>query len=271
MPLPARPLRRILAAAIIPAALAVGGLAYAESQPSDPSLPVVPPAKELVPPVETPEAPPVAPPADKPEAPPADKPEAPAADKPEAPPADKPESEPAEKAESGEKAGPQGKARGHRGGFGLGHFKGAIHGELLLWGPEAASARKVVFDRGRLRTLTDTSITIERPDGVSVSATVTPETKFNGTPREELKAETPVLLVQSEDHQALRVVSKGAMAKACAKPGNAEAQKPRPGFCRKFGEGKPGRGPKFPQGRQGPKGAEPPAEAPGNVSVTLDV
>lgn len=256
-------MRRILAAAIIPAALAVGGLAYAESQPADPSLPVVPHAEELVPPAETPEAPPVVPPADKPEAPPADKPEAPPADS---------GSEPAQaESEPGEKAGPQGKARGHRGGFGLGHMKGAIHGELLLWGPEAASTRTVVFDRGRLRSLTDSTITIERPDGVSVSATVTPETKFNGTPRAELKPETPVLLVQSADGKALRVMSKGAMARACANQGNDEAQKPRPGFCRKFGEGKPGRGPKFPQGRQGPKGAEPPAEAPGNVSVTLDV
>ena len=97
--------------------------------------------------------------------------------------------------------------RQRAGGAGL---KRAVHGELLV-GNARRGFRTVVFDRGRITAIAGDSITLERPDGQSVTAKLTGETKFNGTPREQLKAGDVVMVVQS-DGSATRVVSKGARA-----------------------------------------------------------
>ena len=136
--------RHIAAAVIVAAALATAGIAYAESQPADPSV----------------------------------GPSAPAA----------------------AKAGPR------SGGPGV--LKGAIHGDLLLRGEDGAT-RTVTFDRGRITAISATSITIERPDGVSVSKNLTDQTVFNGTPKDKLQAGMRAVVVSSGD-TAERVLSKGA-------------------------------------------------------------
>lgn len=100
------------------------------------------------------------------------------------------------------------KAPVRAGGFGV--LKGAIHGDLLVRGEDGAT-RTVTFDRGKLTAITADSITIERPDGVSVSKNLTDQTVFNGTPRDKLQAGMRVAVVSSGD-SAERVVSKGARA-----------------------------------------------------------
>jgi len=93
---------------------------------------------------------------------------------------------------------------------GPGVLKGAIHGDLLIRGEDGAT-RTVTFDRGKITVISGTSITIERPDGVSVSKNVTDQTVFNGTPKDQLKAGMRGVVVSSGD-TAERVISKGARA-----------------------------------------------------------
>jgi hypothetical protein len=136
--------RRIAAAVIVVVGLATAGIAYAESQPADPSVGPNPPAAA--------------------------------------------------------KGGPR------TGGPGV--LKGAIHGDLLVRG-EDGTTRTVTFDRGKITDISATSITIERPDGVSVSKNLTDQTVFNGTPKDKLQAGMGVVVVSSGD-TAERVLSKGA-------------------------------------------------------------
>ena len=100
------------------------------------------------------------------------------------------------------------KAGGRPGGPGV--LKGAIHGDLLVRG-ENGSTRTVTFDRGKITAISAGSITLERPDGVSVSKNLTDQTVFNGTPKDELKPGMGAIVVSSGD-TAERVLSKGARA-----------------------------------------------------------
>jgi hypothetical protein len=97
-------------------------------------------------------------------------------------------------------------------------LQGAIHGELLVRERESqGSTRTVVFDRGRLTSVSESLLTLERPDGVLVTARVTPETRFAGTPRTELQPGTAVLVVQSSG-TAERVLSKGTRSEERPRP-----------------------------------------------------
>jgi hypothetical protein len=96
-----------------------------------------------------------------------------------------------------------------------GILKGAIHGDLLVRSQDG-STHTVTFDRGKVSSLSGSSITIQRPDGVSVSDDLTDQTVFNGTPRDKLTSGTPVIVV-ADGHTATHVVSKGAGAQADAK------------------------------------------------------
>jgi hypothetical protein len=96
-----------------------------------------------------------------------------------------------------------------------GVLKGAIHGDLLVRNQDG-STRTVTFDRGKVTSVSASAITVERPDGVSVSKDVTDQTVFNGTPRDELTTGAAVIVV-SEGQAATHVVSKGARAQAKAK------------------------------------------------------
>jgi hypothetical protein len=161
--------RRIISGFIVAASLATAGIAYAENQPTDPSVSSTAPAV----------------PGEKATAPKATKPRDGAAQD--------------GAAKDGRKAGV---------------LKGAIHGDLLVRN-EDGSTRTVTFDRGEVTAISAGSITIERPDKVSVSQALNDQTVFNGTPRDQLKAGTGVIVI-SEGHTAQRVLSKGA-AKARAK------------------------------------------------------
>ena len=100
------------------------------------------------------------------------------------------------------------KAGGRPGGPGV--LKGAIHGDLLVRG-ENGTTRTVTFDRGKITAISAGSITLKRPDGVSVSKNLTDQTVYNGTPKDKLQAGMGVIVVSSGD-TAERVLSKGARA-----------------------------------------------------------
>ena len=99
-----------------------------------------------------------------------------------------------------------------------GILKGAIHGDLLVRGKDG-STQTVTFDRGKVSAVSASSITIQRPDGVSVTDDVNAQTVFNGIPENQLQAGTPAIVV-ADGHTATHVVTKGAGrqagAKACA-------------------------------------------------------
>ena len=98
------------------------------------------------------------------------------------------------------------RAGGRPGGPGV--LRGAIHGDLLIRGDDGTT-RTVTFDRGKVTAISADSITIERPDGVSVSKNLSDQTVFNGTPKDKVQAGMPVVVVSSGD-TAERVLSKGA-------------------------------------------------------------
>jgi hypothetical protein len=146
--------RRIIAGAIVAATLTAAGVAYAESQPADPTVAVT-------------------------------------------------------------KAAATGAAAPAAAGGKAALLKGAIHGDLLVRAKDG-STHTVTFDRGKVSSVSASSITIQRPDGVPVSKDVNDQTIFNGTPRDQLTSGTPVIVV-SEGQAATHVVSKGAKAQAAAK------------------------------------------------------
>ena len=55
----------------------------------------------------------------------------------------------------------------------------------------------VEFDRGTLTSSTSSSITLTRPDGPTVSATITSGTRVRGVPENKWASSDRVLLVQS--------------------------------------------------------------------------
>jgi hypothetical protein len=157
-------MRRIIPAVIVVAVLAVGGLAYAETQPADPTVRSTPGATQA---------------------------------------------RPDPSVSSTPRATQARPAR---------MLAGAIHGELLVRERESqGSTRTVVFDRGRLTSVSESLLTLERPDGVLVTARVTPETRFAGTPRSELQPGAAVLVVQSSG-TAERVLSKGTRSEERPRP-----------------------------------------------------
>jgi hypothetical protein len=96
-----------------------------------------------------------------------------------------------------------------------GVLKGAIHGDLLVRDKDG-STHTVTFDRGKVSSISASSITVQRPDGVSVTDDVTDQTVFNGTPKAQLQAGTPVIVI-ADGHTATHVVTRGAAAGAVAK------------------------------------------------------
>ena len=123
-----------------------------------------------------------------------------------------------------------------------GVLKGAIHGDLLVRNPDG-STHTVTFDRGKVGAISSSSITVQRPDGVSVTDDLTDQTVFNGTPKDQLQAGSPVIVV-ADGHTATHVVTKGARAgalsKACATDpanGNGNAVGPANGNGNAAGQG----------------------------------
>lgn len=162
--------RRIVTGLIVAATLATAGIAYAENQPTDPSVASTAPAT------------------------------------------------PGQKARPPKAAKPR--AEGDKASRAGGVLKGAVHGDLLVRN-EDGSTRTVTFDRGKVTAISAGSITIQRPDGVSVAKDLNDQTVFNGTPRDQLQVGAGAVVI-SEGSAARRVLSKGA-AKARAEAACAAA------------------------------------------------
>ncbi|HLN05479.1 MAG TPA: hypothetical protein VK217_04330 [Acidimicrobiales bacterium] len=76
----------------------------------------------------------------------------------------------------------------------LGLFRHTVHAELIVgtkYGYET-----VIIDRGTLDTVSSTSITITRPDGPMVTASIGTSTRFRGLLESKLAAGDRVVLVQ---------------------------------------------------------------------------
>ena len=113
-----------------------------------------------------------------------------------------------------------------------GILKGAIHGDLIVRGKDG-STHTVTFDRGKVSSISASSITIQRPDGVSVTDDVNDQTVFNGVARDQLQTGTPAIVV-ADGHTATHVVTKGARKQAVA---NACASTPAGGSTAANGSG----------------------------------
>ena len=91
-----------------------------------------------------------------------------------------------------------------------------IHGDLVVLRPDGTT-QAVTIDRGQVTAVTDDSITIERPDGVGVTAALTDETRFRGFSREKLEPGVPALVVHA-DGSAIRVVTHPRRARCAEHP-----------------------------------------------------
>ena len=93
-----------------------------------------------------------------------------------------------------------------------GPLRRAVHGDLIV--RTKAGFENVTVDRGKVTAVSATSITIERPDGVSVTKAVTSDTKFKGVDSAE----------HVERGKGALVVSKGDTAVLIAqRPGDTAA------------------------------------------------
>ena len=124
--------------------------------------------------------------------------------------------------------GPRGPGRGAMGGPGALHR--AIHGDLIV--PGQQGFQNVSFDRGALTAASASSVTVQRPDGTSVTKSVDQSTRFRGVKAAtDLQTGAPAL-----------VVSKGDVAIAVFQPRRAAADGsgPTPGACAGNRRGGPG-------------------------------
>lgn len=75
----------------------------------------------------------------------------------------------------------------------------AIHGDLIVKG-RAGQFENVSFDKGKVTAVSATSITIERPDGQSVTKTIDGDTKFRGVDGwQGIKTDKGALVVSKGD------------------------------------------------------------------------
>ena len=122
------------------------------------------------------------------------------------------------------------RATGRRAPGGPGVLRRAIHGDLVV--PGEQGFQNVSFDRGTVTAASPSSVTVQRPDGTSVTKSVDSSTRFRGVKSAtDLHAGAPAL-----------VVSKGDVAIAVFQPRRAAADGsgPTPGACAGNRRGGPG-------------------------------
>jgi hypothetical protein len=95
--------------------------------------------------------------------------------------------------------------RDHRG-----PLRRAVHGDLVVRTKDGFE--NVTFDRGKVTAASTSSITIERPDGVSVTKAVTAETKFKGVDSAEHVEPGKGALVVSKGDNAVLIAQRGGDA-----------------------------------------------------------
>ena len=96
---------------------------------------------------------------------------------------------------------------GHPGRPGQRLARRAVHGDLIVRGKEG-EFENVTFDRGRLTSVEGGSLTLERPDGVSVTVTLNDATRYRGVEATDaLRVDRPVF-VTSKDGTATLVAQR---------------------------------------------------------------
>ncbi|NNN21235.1 MAG: hypothetical protein HKL80_04445 [Acidimicrobiales bacterium] len=83
--------------------------------------------------------------------------------------------------------------------------KRGVHAEVIFKGKNNTWVT-VDEDRGTVANVSSTSITVSRPDGVSVTAPITSTTKFRGLPESKIVSGDRVILVE-KDHSAVLIAT----------------------------------------------------------------
>jgi hypothetical protein len=103
-------------------------------------------------------------------------------------------------------------------------LKRTIHAQLIVRG-KGGQWVTVDFDRGKITTISSSSITITRPDGVSVSAAITTSTSFRRTTESKLGAGDSVAIVQVAGDARFVVALRGASS-GSARSGGGTSSSP---------------------------------------------
>src|SRR5437899_8921934 len=98
-------------------------------------------------------------------------------------------------------------AAGHPGRHLLRPLRRVVHGDLIVRTKDGFE--NVTVDRGKVTAVSASSITIERPDGVSVTKAVTAETKFRGVDSVEHVERGKGALVVSKGNNAVLIAQRG--------------------------------------------------------------
>src|SRR5207245_4299688 len=81
---------------------------------------------------------------------------------------------------------------------GLGALRRAIHGDLIV--PGQQGFQNVSFDRGTLTAASQSSVTVQRPDGTSITKSVDQSTRFRGAKTAaDLQTGAPAVVVSKGD------------------------------------------------------------------------
>jgi hypothetical protein len=98
-------------------------------------------------------------------------------------------------------------AAAHPGYDHRGPLRRVVHGDLIVRTKDGFE--NVTVDRGKVTAVSASSITIERPDGVSVTKAVTAETKFRGVDSVEHVERGKGALVVSKGNNAVLIAQRG--------------------------------------------------------------
>ncbi|MGD0081577.1 MAG: hypothetical protein ABSD78_00075 [Acidimicrobiales bacterium] len=89
-----------------------------------------------------------------------------------------------------------------------------VHANLIV--DTAQGYKTLDIDKGSLKSDSSTSISIVRPDGPTVSATITSSTRFPGLPESQLKSGDRVVLAQGAGGNALVVWARAPAASSAS-------------------------------------------------------
>ena len=95
-----------------------------------------------------------------------------------------------------------------------GPLRRAVHGDLVV--RTKAGFQNVSVDRGKVTAVSASSITIERPDGVSVTKAITSATRFKGVDSAEHVESGKGALVVSKGDTAVLIAQRRGGAPAAA-------------------------------------------------------
>ncbi len=90
--------------------------------------------------------------------------------------------------------------------------KRTVHAEFIVRG-KSNTWVTVDVDKGSVTSVSSTSITISRPDGVSVTAPITSSTKFRGLSESQITSGDKAIVVE-KNHSAIIVLSRAPKAAA---------------------------------------------------------